>query len=916
MALLGLATATLLPLLTATGGTADRPLVAEEGGANERQRIVIGHHMLARPRLEQVESPLKFKAEANPWEEVGARVVELDQGKFRAIARRSSERTTTMLVKDFPLGGGTTADLRLREVRSFDETTRFVVMVEGRDGRPVEVRVEAPDVVMMAGTVDGEEGSRAFIAHGSHGTSGYVETDGRLHMISSGPHGLDRPTLVFDHASMPQEVIDSDPWVCQFDHAGDAPGGGAGLLAGELQRPCRTIRKAIETDQEFLARLGSNVNAANTYIALLATAGSEIYRADFNINIQLTQVRLWTTEDPWEGQGDCGVVLDEFTDYWLENEVAVDRDLAHFLSGKPLGCGVAASLSGLCDYFEAFCVSAVSGYFPYPLQDYSDGNWDVIVFTHEMGHLLGAAHTHEQTPATDGCGNGYCPSEQPGGSIIDNRSTIMSYCHLCPGGNSNIRLGFKAQTRAQMNFYINQLSCDYEGNATLEDGLGAVGIADQFDIPADDSRVLDVLQNDEVESCGVIKLVDYDAVGTQGGLVQLILADDNTLGRDALNYTPAPGFNGLETIRYTIIDLNEVLGDANGDGIPDPATEVEVEVTVLVGASLIFSLVDPPSVLTEGLEVAATVIGVGYQVDPARVYLEAGPLLDPVLIPMVRQAGTDTYVATLPELDCPGTLDWRVRATTRPIPTGGTLDFRSESVVSGIGYAVETFESSQAELDWTTTGEILLPVSGAWRIGTPDGVSERNDPAFDYDGSGRCALTGPGSGNTDVDGGCTTLVSPPFSSNLLSECSWAHWWHNGGGEDEGDVFTVELSSNGLDWVVVDVFGPYADADGGWVMNTVRVADYVTPGSATRMRFTACDVGEGSIVEAAVDSFSVGICPDVALIPGDVNADQVVDGQDLAIIIQNWGANGGLGDANGDGIVDGFDLTLVLSYWTF
>ena len=48
----------------------------------------------------------------------------------------------------------------------------------------------------------------------------------------------------------------------------------------------------------------------------------------------------------------------------------------------------------------------------------------------------------------------------------------------------------------------------------------------------------------------------------------------------------------------------------------------------------------------------------------------------------------------------------------------------------------------------------------------------------------------------------------------------------------------------------------------------------------------------------------------------MNVDQVVDGQDLAIIIQNWGASGGLGDANGDGVVDGFDLTLVLSYWTF
>ena len=283
---------------------------------------------------------------------------------------------------------------------------------------------------------------------------------------------------------------------------------------------------------------------------------------------------------------------------------------------------------------------------------------------------------------------------------------------------------------------------------------------------------------------------------------------------------------------------------------------------------------------------------------------------------MARQAGTDTYTATLPALDCPGTLEWRVRATTRPIPTGGTLDFRSESVVSGIGYAVETFESAQAEIDWTTGGDVLLETAGAWRIGSPDGVSDRNDPAFDYDGSGRCALTGPGSGNTDVDNGCTSLMSPSFSSTLLSECTWAHWWHNGGGEDEGDVFTVEIRSQGGDWVLVDVFGPYADASGGWVENTIRVADFVTPGSSTMVRFTACDVGEGSIVEAAVDSFSVGVCPGV-LIPGDLNGDLLVNGLDLSILLSDWGnPDGGDGDANGDGLTDGADLTLVLSYWTF
>jgi hypothetical protein len=55
-----------------------------------------------------------------------------------------------------------------------------------------------------------------------------------------------------------------------------------------------------------------------------------------------------------------------------------------------------------------------------------------MVFSHELGHNLGAYHTHDENPPVDDCGNGDC-SVTPNG-------TIMSYCHTCPGGMSNIQL--------------------------------------------------------------------------------------------------------------------------------------------------------------------------------------------------------------------------------------------------------------------------------------------------------------------------------------------------------------------------------------------------------------------------------------------------------------------------------------------
>ena len=53
------------------------------------------------------------------------------------------------------------------------------------------------------------------------------------------------------------------------------------------------------------------------------------------------------------------------------------------------------------------------------------------------------------------------------------------------------------------------------------------------------------------------------------------------------------------------------------------------------------------------------------------------------------------------------------------------------------------------------------------------------------------------------------------------------------------------------------------------------------------------------------------------LPGDVNGDGWVAGQDLSIIITYWGQTGlgkAFGDLDGNGTVDGGDYTEVLSYW--
>jgi hypothetical protein len=48
--------------------------------------------------------------------------------------------------------------------------------------------------------------------------------------------------------------------------------------------------------------------------------------------------------------------------------------------------------------------------------------------------------------------------------------------------------------------------------------------------------------------------------------------------------------------------------------------------------------------------------------------------------------------------------------------------------------------------------------------------------------------------------------------------------------------------------------------------------------------------------------------------GDLNADGVIDGADLAVLLGQWGTPGTTGDLNHDDVVDGADLAVVLGAW--
>lgn len=234
--------------------------------------------------------------------------------------------------------------------------------------------------------------------------------------------------------------------------------------------------------------------------------------------------------------------------------------------------------------------------------------------------------------------------------------------------------------------------------------------------------------------------------------------------------------------------------------------------------------------------------------------------------------------------------------------------------------SVVTFsDNGETDDDWIVIDDCN---DGEWTRGNPVGGGDRGDPATDYDGSGSCWLTDNVDGNTDVDGGTTTLISPQIdASNVGTKISYARWYYNCGGPgSDQEVFTVDVSDDdGNTWTNLEVVGPQNDETcGGWFEVSFFVGDYVDNTDSFRIRFIAADdVGQQTLVEAAIDAIIVSAteCNEDPGILGDMNNDGLVNGTDLGLFLALWGNFGGPADFNDDGEVTGGDLGILIANWT-
>jgi Secretion system C-terminal sorting domain/Metallo-peptidase family M12 len=221
---------------------------------------------------------------------------------------------------------------------------------------------------------------------------------------------------------------------------------------------CTTFYFEIDFDLYF--ENGNSTTNTTNWMTSVFNNVQTIFNND-GITTAIKSLYIWTTQDPYDG---IGITSAAYLYKFNEIRPVFDGDLGQLIGLDSGGLGgVAVGLNGFCSN-NNFSYSDVNLAFN-TVPQYS---WTINVITHELGHLMGSAHTHDcvwngNNTRIDSCGpnagfpgNGDCADN---GEIPVDGGTIMSYCHLSGGGGVNLALGFGILPATRIINKANNSSC-------------------------------------------------------------------------------------------------------------------------------------------------------------------------------------------------------------------------------------------------------------------------------------------------------------------------------------------------------------------------------------------------------------------------------------------------------------------------
>ena len=443
---------------------------------------------------------------------------------------------------DVPIDLVESLTLKLQRFEVISPDASFIVM---RDGKAMHAA--APDMLLLSGEVVGEPGSHAFLALNDRGGGGgsITRDAGRsVHLVTDRVDGKASGLLVQSGPAVLPEfpefclVLDGGFGDANFGDAGADDGGIAGAPGVDPARGPRIVTVAIDSDESYSNLFNDDEDESMAYIVQLVGAVSDIYIRDLNIKLVLGFARLW----PDGGEPFTADDVGGFRDYWQANEDTTGLNLVHMLSARRnLSYGGVAFLADACNG-EAHAISGfLLGGFPSPVDEPNLGLWDVVVVAHEMGHNLGTSHTHSYDPPVDTCAFG-----------SNERGTIMSYCHIRPGGLLNIDPRMHAVTQQIIN-------AENAADECLVHDCNGNGIADTLDLAIDAS--FDIDGNGVPDECD-----DCNGNGTLDSLD--LLAGEPDVNANLVPDSCEDDCNGNAVPdRWEIAQLS--AEDLNGNNIPD-----------------------------------------------------------------------------------------------------------------------------------------------------------------------------------------------------------------------------------------------------------------------------------------------------------------------------------------------------------
>jgi len=253
-----------------------------------------------------------------------------------------------------------------------------------------------------------------------------------------------------------------------------------------------------------------------------------------------------------------------------------------------------------------------------------------------------------------------------------------------------------------------------------------------------------------------------------------------------------------------------------------------------------------------GGEVDASSFVVSYAVD-------GGAAMD-----VTMTADGEEFVGTVPSQSLGSVVRYQITARNSLGDVGASPRNAPESLhyyETGTGFSDEM----ELETAWIAGVAGDNAGTGTWERGVPSGT--------DYNGTVvqlgadhtptpgvRCWVTGASgssAGDNDVDGGKTTLLSPMFDLSGGQDIQisyWRYYTNNVGNAPNEDYWDVDISNDGgQTWSVVE---HTLSSNTTWQQVTIDLADHFADPGLVQLRFVASDEGDGSLVEALVDDFTL------------------------------------------------------------